>query len=204
MKRFRRAVFNMLAMLSLVLCVATAVLWVRSYWVQDVVSNTRYYPLDGHGVGSDWIPKLPEHYHDIPTPIVIVRFVMVHTIRGEFLILQHWGRENILFTYAGWDLFHIRVKEPIQSQTMHLGFLWERVVRSDSNMLYVGIPLWTVFVLTAVLPGYWFIGFGKVRRARWRRQNNRCVSCGYDLVETPERCPECGAKVDGAAAVGRG
>jgi hypothetical protein len=40
MKRFRRWVFNGLAALSLVLCLATCVLWVRSYFVPEVYNWT--------------------------------------------------------------------------------------------------------------------------------------------------------------------
>src|SRR5260370_42248919 len=34
-RRLRRIIFNVLALLSLLLCIATVVLWVRSYWRHD-------------------------------------------------------------------------------------------------------------------------------------------------------------------------
>src|SRR5690242_6266147 len=44
----KRRIFNLLAALSLLLCAATVVVWVRSYWINDVVTRSR---TDGFGSG---------------------------------------------------------------------------------------------------------------------------------------------------------
>ena len=38
----RRRLFNLVAAVSLVLCVATVALWVRSYWRSDLVKRSRW------------------------------------------------------------------------------------------------------------------------------------------------------------------
>lgn len=58
-------------------------------------------------------------------------------------------------------------------------------------------PIWRGFALnTAVYGIVWFailFGTGIARRA-YRRRNNRCTACGYDLRgSTDAKCPECGA-----------
>jgi hypothetical protein len=66
-----------------------------------------------------------------------------------------------------------------------------------SNLLITGnwsatsIPLW-VLVLLAV-PAIVLL-FRNRRTVRWAREG-RCAGCGYDLRESPERCPECGTLV---------
>ena len=45
MRRLRRIIFHGLTVLSLVLCVATVVIWVRSYWRMDRIKISRNFTL---------------------------------------------------------------------------------------------------------------------------------------------------------------
>jgi hypothetical protein len=68
-------------------------------------------------------------------------------------------------------------------------FKWKD--RSDPEW-DVTLPMWFFCAISAVIPMGWSIGH--VRR-RWRRETGRCLACGYDLRETPYRCPECGITI---------
>lgn len=58
--------------------------------------------------------------------------------------------------------------------------------------LFASIPWWPLIIVFSVLPS--------VRISRWIPRRNRarlghCRNCGYDLRESPKRCPECGTEV---------
>jgi hypothetical protein len=69
-----------------------------------------------------------------------------------------------------------------------------------SNRLVVLLQPWPyrlawnggVFAVLAVGVGWSYLAIQRERRTARRRAAGQCVACGYDLRESPERCPECG------------
>jgi hypothetical protein len=64
-----------------------------------------------------------------------------------------------------------------------------------SGALYqLTFPRWALAMIAAPLPVRWFLIWRATRLRGARRAAGQCLRCGYDLRETPERCPECGLK----------
>lgn len=57
------------------------------------------------------------------------------------------------------------------------------------SSIYVAIPSWPLLLILPI-PGA--ICLRRFRRLRRREQLGLCLNCGYDLRATPDRCPECG------------
>ena len=61
-----------------------------------------------------------------------------------------------------------------------------------STLIVVIVPHWLLIGVFAIAPAFKANRIRKERITRYRRGNGLCVTCGYDLRATPDRCPECG------------
>jgi hypothetical protein len=173
-RRFLRILWAGLVGVSLLLCVATAAIWVRSYLVMDSVRATP--------VGSAW------HVFDTRGRLVIVRYGgpiadLERRYNGGWS--HHSGREYGASFGPGyisaprWD-----VELP--------GFA---TATSADNMGHARLVVAHFAALTtafALAPLAWFAARRRRRRKRARERAGLCATCGYDLRASPGRCPECG------------
>ncbi len=93
-----------------------------------------------------------------------------------------------------------KMRQYFGSRFSFLNFGYGRVHRAlDRSRGLSGLDEWSIFfpdwflvLLLAIFPAWRFGGW---KRRRWRNRlaHGLCVTCGYDLRGSPERCPECGA-----------
>ncbi len=67
-------------------------------------------------------------------------------------------------------------------------------------MLNVAIPFWMLLVASGGLPLACLVWRRRSRLMALRREAGLCVTCGYDLRASGERCPECGAEISAQVA----
>jgi hypothetical protein len=176
--------FTLLSVLSLVLCVATCVLWVRSYFVDDWVGRVHFSP----GIDSE------DHHVWVRSSGGVLELVgggdPVENFRAVRWEWRRWpvdGAHRIL-----------RGDEPPALSA--IGIAWERQRPLTTGEVTWGARIRTVWPATFSL----LAGTGvlvPVLRRRLRHKAGRCSSCGYDLRASPDRCPECGMApaMEGAA-----
>jgi hypothetical protein len=175
----KRRLSNMLAGLSLLLCVAIAGLWVRSFWVQDGLAwNTQ-----------QWGFRLYCSRGLLMVAIDLNRSPVPGQFQTNFPPGVNRGTQNPMDLPA--DVANCAVNgwsgpTPVRIYYWQ-GFGFYRYdfidVVPETDILF---PLWVLLGLLLVLPV-----FRIIRRAPWSSPGH-CPRCGYDLRATPERCPECG------------
>ncbi|HEY7091079.1 MAG TPA: hypothetical protein VH518_23480, partial [Tepidisphaeraceae bacterium] len=161
----RRRLFTLLSAVSLLLCVATVGLWVRSYWVS--------YALERSEVGGR-----------AATTIVYSQSGSLGIYHQSFKGPQGTTSPSSRIDLSEWD------SSSFSRPTWH-GFWFERsevltASLSRRSVLAIAIPHWLVSLSFAILPSCWLL---LQRKRRLLRTAGRCKTCGYDLRATPERCP---------------
>jgi hypothetical protein len=215
-RRLLRIPLKIATVLSLVLCLATCVLWVRSYWYGELLQRVR----NAHDEEFTWQYRRP----------VWVYCGGLRIEANQYRSSTYWSRRanaNFEDDYKPGTSYYRRVfsaadpvwKYPaIAGETDHppdaaidgghlkwstfLGFKWgwgyqdgERMHPSNHDWktwTQVVIPLWFIALLPALLPAARLGPALKRRRLRRAKAEGSCARCGYDLRVTRERCPECG------------
>jgi len=164
----RRRLFSIVTVMSLLLCVVSVAMWVRSlsYWDElgfngDSVQMGAAY-VDGWfglgiqgGFGEGWYCGSTRIDNQIDIDWI---FDTLHEVSDYNL------------SFAGVHFFQ----------------------NIEGNNWLVFIPIWMTTLLTLPAPILWLIFFRKNSR-RYRLAHGLCGGCGYDMRASEWACPECGA-----------
>jgi hypothetical protein len=168
MSAVKRRLFNVLAAVSAVLCVATVALWVWGCWFWTCFNwTTTSGALGGCVICSAGDlhvevlqpPPLDDYRARTCGPRVKVRSL---PYAKSAAVREPWGRFDV-----------------------------GREANTYFKRTWVGVPFWAIIGVSAPI-----LTLAVHRHTSKSRVGaGRCVACGYDLRATPERCPECGSAV---------
>lgn len=168
-----RHLLNFAAVLSLLLCVVTMALWARAQSVADEVMLKW---------GDTTLQLITE---------------------SDRVFLRQWlpdgesGAEAGLFHNVGRQYVARRHQFPSGTPLLRrLGFdaygFDRPVLFGSAPARAVYFPFWFLMLPGVVLPMLWLRAVGRRQRRRRLATPDLCLSCGYDVRASPERCPECG------------
>jgi hypothetical protein len=195
MKRLGRWLVHSLVVLSLLLCLAIIVLWVRSYTVVDdlALARGRSYEICSDsgvlhvGVTSTFVGTVISETS---------RSITIYGPRREHcrLTLSHhnWWCPSTAAKLGGMTTFGVRTGPTGIIIDTDRG-TWIEAFRA---LLF---PHWCAAVVFGILPSMWLVRW---RRRRRYRAAGECRQCGYNLTGNLSGfCPECGTAI---GEVGRG
>lgn len=169
-------------LLSSFLVLLVCTLWILSYGLLPKEANVaRYHARDG----SDWI-MLSSSYGSLG---ISVSEWSKNRVAGP-----HWKDQ------PGGAAFRNRFPAVRNLRVFGFGYYagpsfgtdMQGIVWMSGTSRGFSIPYWFVALLCAIVPMRWLlIQLQRLRASRIAGQGT-CITCGYDLRATPDRCPECG------------
>lgn len=199
MKRLRRWIFNGLAAMSLLVCIASATLWIRTIWAQDF----RKFVLSSGSIGDMGVPNV----HDFTPPRQnSIEDFSISSSFGKLYLDIEYLRPILVLSLDEFDVETRQasivpyISRPSLSRGFGFpGFRWnDQLAPLDyfhkpniydfTSQRQIIISDWFLILLTSILPIIWLRQY----RRRQRFGPGQCSVCGYDLRATPNKCPECG------------
>ena len=169
MRRVWRIILNGLTVLSLLLCLASAGLWVRGYWREDSLGRRRAARTGAAGLD----------FGAVSGGGGVMIFSYDRLSGFPWTGPDGWYR----VTFAGRPVLYAGGWLPNR-----WGFGLVSDLDSRGHWRGITFPAWLPTALFALLPTARVALF--IRRRR-RHRDGCCRKCGYDLRATPDRCPEC-------------
>jgi len=200
----RRRLLNLLTALSLLLCVAVVVLWVRSRFVSDRLMRATQTDEDITPQGMSPLP-----WSDLPVRLSAyeagqIRGVLFVEVARYRLMPPHGlPHTQLVYDIEAKGRFNGWTRRPPQdfrpypggSFLNRLGFSGSAksvdMTGQQGFEAWFTAPHWFLVLLFVCLPA---VRLGWSLRRRTNVGSGICPSCGYDLRATPGRCPECGSE----------
>jgi hypothetical protein len=192
----RHCLVTLGSVVSLMLCVAVCVFWIRSYrggeGIERVEQNWRVEAISLRGVVSvsRWdgpftvARQVSAGPWYAPPPDAEGRWAYrAEAEHGPLLSGDRW------WSALGMDAGDMQHKPARGVMAMHdwLAPTWA------GRQRWLTLPYWLFAAVFGIAPLRWTLG--RANRHH-RRLRGLCPACGYDLRASPGRCPECGAQAD--------
>jgi len=187
----RRRLANFLTAWSLVLCVATGLLWAvtgrRTYFLRYAstpdanFAQTSQFLLSDYGkIAYEWVRR---EGRSCPAD-----WSVGHV--GFAAFGPYWRRDESppIQAFGGYGVgSRFGYRDVVFNSGAQNAFPW----RWHESAVWV--PHWFLVVIFAVLPARWLLRRSRQWRRERRASRGQCVLCGYDLTGNESgRCPECG------------
>ena len=179
----KRRIFRFASILSLIFCIASIALWMRSHYKAGFVDFlwwNEHESMD-KSVGT-------EMYWGSGGGQVVMATTIGHG-QENLWYAQTYGSRKFRFMYGEKPLrsrYGVYAGDP-KYLLVRLGFGCFLPSRTGWILAF---PIWAATAVSSVLPALFFTSVWKRRSLR---QSGHCPRCGYDLRATPDRCPECGS-----------
>jgi hypothetical protein len=183
-----RRLFTIGSALSLLLCILTVVLWVRSYWQADKrILCLGWYSFNPYSLGP---------HHQTAVAVGHGRIALEDWAEPFGFDFQHNGAGRYL-RFGDRDVMSYG---SISAVLDWPSSLWNRLglgfARSGNFYDWIlTVPCWLCTLTTMFPPLMWIRIRLRLRTRQRRKLLGLCLTCCYDLRASKDRCPECGTPI---------